>query len=71
MSEEELKKEVIVIAENFDGNVEINRHLSYVAVGDFYTQGEDAANLINEIEDLAQRLSISEREAAIFIVDNM
>jgi len=71
MSDSEFKDEIINISKDFEGNIEINRHLSYVAVGDFFVQGEPAADLIKEIDDLVERMNISEKEAAIFIVDNM
>jgi hypothetical protein len=33
-------------------NVEINTSLPYVAIDDFFAQGEDAANIIDEINQI-------------------
>jgi hypothetical protein len=71
MSDSELKEIIIQTTQEFQGKVEINRHLSYVAVGDLYIQGEDAENMIDEIEKLAVKMEITEEAAAIFLADNM
>lgn len=71
MSDSELKEIIIRTAEEFQEKVEINRHLSYVAVGDLYIQGEAAENMIDEIVKLAVKMEIPEETAAIFIADNM
>jgi hypothetical protein len=71
VSDEEFKDEILKVAQQFEGSVEVNRHLSYVAVGDFYIQGEPAMDLITEIESLVERMNVTEREAAIFVVGNM
>jgi hypothetical protein len=71
MSDIEFKEIILQTAKDFQGKVEINRHLSYVSVGDLYFQGEQAEKMIDEIEKLVEKMNISENEAAIFISDNM
>ena len=71
MSDTELKAVILNVASEFTGKVEVNKHLNYVAVGDFYIQGEEAFKLIEEIEQLSEKMGISIEAAAIFTVDNL
>ncbi len=70
MSEKEFREEIVRTAAGFSEEVEINRQLSYVAVGDFYIQGESANEMIDNIDKLVEKYSVDEKEAAIFIVEN-
>ena len=49
---------------------EININLSYVAIGEYFIQGEEALDVIQEISDIAEEKDLTDEEAILFYKEN-